>query len=42
MRRKDDLVTKNFETKEKMLIARQQVKVEDYQPDFNNLIFFTL
>ena len=39
MRRKDDLVTKNFETKEKMLIARQQVKVEDYQPDFNNLIF---
>ena len=35
MRRKDDLATKTFETKEKMLIARQQVKV----PDFNNLIF---
>ena len=34
MRRKDDLATK-----EKMLIARQQVKVKDYQPDFNNLIF---
>ena len=39
MRRKDDLATMTFERKEKMLIARQQVKVEDYQPDFNNLIF---
>ena len=42
MRRKDDLATKTFETKEKMLIARQQVKVEDYQSDFNNLTRFLL